>query len=73
MFFTIEECHIQFGSARPEMLSQEGKNIIDSASDIKGSSTQIFTRERFWKKQDGDLLICPFIMNSIDTNENLFM
>ncbi len=32
---TIEECYTQFGSGRPQILSQESKNIITSASGVR--------------------------------------
>jgi len=46
---TIEECYTQFGSGRPEILSQDSKDIITSASGIKNSSCRKVTREIFRK------------------------
>ncbi|CAF3440627.1 unnamed protein product, partial [Rotaria sp. Silwood2] len=42
---TTEECYTQFGSGRPEILSQDSKDIITSASDIRGRSSRKVTRE----------------------------
>jgi transposase len=44
---TTEECYTQFGSGRPEILSQDSKDIITSASGIKNSSCRKVTREIF--------------------------
>ena len=35
---SIEECYTQFGSGRPQVLNQESRNIISSASGVKSSS-----------------------------------
>ncbi|CAF1368481.1 unnamed protein product [Rotaria magnacalcarata] len=42
---TTEECYTQFGSGRPEILTQDSKNIITSANGISGSSCRKVTRE----------------------------
>ncbi|CAF3863544.1 unnamed protein product [Rotaria sp. Silwood1] len=42
---TTEECYTQFGSGRPEILSQDSKDIITSASGIRGRSSRKVTRE----------------------------
>ena len=44
---TTEECYTQFGSGRPEILSQDTKDIITSASGIKNSSCRKVRREIF--------------------------
>ncbi len=42
---TIEECYTQFGGGRPHVLSQESKNIITSASGVRGNSSRKIARE----------------------------
>ena len=41
---TTEECYTQFGSGQPKIFSQESKNIIASASGIRGSSSRKVAR-----------------------------
>ena len=40
-----EECYTQFGSGRPQILSEVSKNIIASASGVRGSSCRKVARE----------------------------
>ena len=47
---TTEECYTQFGSARPKILSQESKNMIASASNVRSSSSRKVAKEKFWRK-----------------------
>ncbi|CAF3703691.1 unnamed protein product [Rotaria sp. Silwood1] len=42
---TVDECYTQFGSGRPQVLSQESKNIIASASGIRSKSCRKLARE----------------------------
>ena len=42
---TTEECYTRFGSGRPKILSQEGKNIVASASGVRGNSSRKIARE----------------------------
>lgn len=42
---TIEECYTQFGSGRPQVLSQESKDIITSASGVRNSGSRRVARD----------------------------
>jgi len=42
---TCEECYTQFHGGRPQMLSQEGKNVISSASGVSGNSSRKVAKE----------------------------
>ena len=42
---TVEECYTQFGGGRPQVLSQESKNIIASASGIRSNSSRKVAKE----------------------------
>ncbi|CAF3606508.1 unnamed protein product [Rotaria sp. Silwood1] len=53
---TTEECYTQFGSGRPEILSQDSKDITTSASGIRGRSSRKVTRE-ILEKTDSTCLL----------------
>jgi transposase len=42
---TVEECYTQFGGGRTQVLSQESKNIIASASGIRSNSSRKVARK----------------------------
>ena len=42
---TIEECYTQFGGGRPQVLSQESKDVTSSAGGVRGNSTRKVARE----------------------------
>lgn len=42
---TIDECYTQFGNGRPQVLSQESKDVISSASGVRGNSSRKVARE----------------------------
>ena len=62
---TTEECYTQFGSGQPKISSQESKNIIASASGIRGSSSRKVARDSLKKtgQRVNDKL---FVVNVID-------
>lgn len=42
---TVEECYTQFGGGRPQVLSQESRNIVASASGVRSSGSRKVARE----------------------------
>ena len=42
---TIEECYTEFGSGRPQVLTQGSKNIVAAASGVRNSSCRRVARE----------------------------
>ena len=57
---TSEECYTQFHGGRPQMLSEEGKHVISSASGVSGNSSQKVAKEILEKnKAASELCDCP--------------
>jgi hypothetical protein len=56
---TVEECYTQFGTGQPHVLSQKSKNIISSASGVRGSSSRNVARAILEKTRQQPRSISP--------------